>query len=84
MRPSYTLPPRAKTHGQEQNLDAVGVLGVRGVCLQSPANTLVILAQWKPPLNSRQFANAVARHCVASPVVCGGQRWGTCLPVGDG
>src|SRR5439155_13432370 len=31
----YTLPPRARTHGQEQNLDAVGVLGVRGVCLQS-------------------------------------------------
>ncbi len=50
MCPSYTLPPRAKTHGQEQNLDAVGVLGVRGVCLQSPANTLVILAQWKPRL----------------------------------
>ena len=83
MCPSYTLPPRA-THGQEQNLDAVGVLGVRGVCLQSPANTMLILAQWKPRLKSCWFANVVARPCVASRIACGGQRWGTCLPVGDG
>src|SRR5207237_6367662 len=50
---------------QEQNFDAVCVLGSRGVCLLSPENTEVILAQWRtglkrpasPPLLVRPHSN---------------------------
>ena len=46
------LPPGLVTRCQEQNLDAVSVLGSRGVCLLSPDNTEAILTQWPTRLNS--------------------------------
>ena len=50
-------PPQADTHEQEQSLDAVRVLGTRGVCLLPPP---LILAQWQARLKgTSEFRSGV-------------------------